>query len=314
MLLNYKTIIQPLFKNSDYELDVLRLDLLHPEISGNKWFKLKYNLEEAKKQGNKKVLTFGGAFSNHIAATAAACKAEGLQSIGIIRGEFLAEKNHTLSKAKNEGMVLKFVDRSTYTKKNNVQYVKDLETEFGDFYLLPEGGDNNLGIKGCTEIISKDTNYDVILCASGTGTTFAGIYLALRPTQLIVGISVLKGENLLPKVVEEKLKLLEVNKRISVLGNQILNKEILTQSGIINTFAFSGYAKYNEELIKFKKEFELRHNIPLDYIYTNKLLYAAFQLMEQKKFSKNSKILVVHSGGLQGNEGFEATYQAQLRR
>ena len=314
MLLNRKAIIQPLLKNSDYELDVLRLDLLHPEISGNKWFKLKYNLEEAKKQGKKKLLTFGGAFSNHIAATAVACEEAGLQAIGIIRGESLAETNHTLSKAAERGMVLKFVDRQTYKQKTTNNYKQNLEKEFGDFYLVPEGGDNALGIRGCEEIIPSNNNYDVILCACGTGTTYAGIHRALKPNQVLIGISVLKGENVLPKSTEEKLNLLDANKQITVLGDQILNEETITQSGITNAFAFSGYATYNEELIRFKKEFELKHQIPLDYIYTSKLVYATFQFMDLKKFRKNSKILLVHSGGLQGNVGFENTYQAKLKR
>ncbi len=276
--LKHDPIIQSM-NLSGLDLFVLRLDLIHPQISGNKWFKLKYNLEEAKKQGIDTILTCGGAFSNHIHATAAACQLSGLKSIGVIRGEKESESNPTLSEAKKTGMQLYFVSREEYKQKENPEFIERLKKQFGNFYFIPEGGNNALGEKGCEEILPQENNFDYVFCACGTGTTFCGIRNSLKPNQKLIGISVIKGNGAM---------------------NAIPN--------IINDYHFGGYAKHTDELLKFKTKFETENKIPLDYVYTAKLFFAVDDLIKKKKIPSNSKVLVIHSGGLQGNTGYEKRY------
>lgn len=264
---------------------MLRLDLIHPQISGNKWFKLKYNLEEAKKQGIDTILTFGGAFSNHIHATAVACQQFGFKSIGVIRGEKESESNSTLSEAKKYGMELYFVSREDYKRKSEEDFISELKNKFGSFYLIPEGGDNLLGEKGCEEILPKENNFDFIFCACGTGTTFKGIQKSLKPNQKLIGISVLKGEGLLN-----------------------------SNPNIIDDYHFGGYAKHTQQLLNFKYKFESENEIPLDYVYTAKLFFAVQDLISKNKIAANSKVLIIHSGGLQGNAGYEERYRLMPMR
>ncbi len=278
VLLEYTPIIQKI-NLGGREVSVLRLDLIHPQISGNKWFKLKYNLEEATKQGLDTILTFGGTFSNHIHATAAACELAGLKSIGIIRGEKESENNSTLTEAKKSGMQLHFVSREEYKQKESLVFIEGLKNKFGNFYLIPEGGNNKLGEKGCREILTKENNFDIIFCACGTGTTFRGIQKSLKENQKLIGISVLKGEG-----------------------------ELNSHGEIIPGYHFGGYAKHTGELLEFKIKFEMESKIPLDYIYTAKLFFAVKDMISKNGIPVNSKVLVVHSGGLQGNEGYEKRY------
>jgi 1-aminocyclopropane-1-carboxylate deaminase len=279
-MIEYNPILQRLssviFSEKELTVDVLRLDLIHPEISGNKWFKLKYNLEEAITLKQDTVLTFGGAFSNHIYATAAACRHKGLKSIGVIRGEASALSNATLSEAVQMGMQLHFVSREEYKMKATTSFLAKLKNRFGDFYLVPEGGNNELGIKGCMEILDEDMNHDYIFCACGTGTTFKGVSEKIKSHQQLIGITVLKGGVLQP--------------------------------GMLNDYHFGGYAKHTTELLEFKSAFEAEFKILLDYVYTTKLIYAVFDLVKKDKFEKGTKILVIHSGGLQGNKGYEKRY------
>jgi 1-aminocyclopropane-1-carboxylate deaminase len=260
---------------------MLRLDLIDPEVSGNKWFKLKYNLQKAREQGKSTILTFGGAFSNHIAATAVACKKEGFQCIGIIRGEESSQHNVTLFRAKQLGMQLLFVSREAYRKKEENDYLQSLSERFPDAYIIPEGGDNALGQQGCEDILSDATNsFTHLFCAYGTGTTFKGIAKALKPQQNLTGINVLKYEAISDSPA----------------------------SDIINAYHFGGYAKHTQDLLDFKVWFENQFTISLDYVYTAKLCYAVFDLIKQGKLKKEDKVLIIHSGGLQGNAGYEARY------
>lgn len=277
--LKYDPIIQSIVLGG-IEVSVLRLDLIHPQISGNKWFKLKYNLEEAKKQGLDTILTFGGAFSNHIHAAAVACKEFGFKSIGIIRGEKESETNSTLSEAKKCGMQLYFVPREAYRRKSDEDFISELKTKFGNFYLIPEGGDNALGEKGCEEILPTKNDFDIIFCTCGTGTTFKGIRNSLKSNQTIIGISVLKGDG-----------------------------KLNSNGEIISDYHFGGYAKHTQELLDYKKKFESENNIPLDYIYTAKLFYAVKDLIVKNKIPSGRKVLVIHTGGLQGNAGYEERYR-----
>ncbi len=275
------------FKDKDLQVFILRLDELHPEISGNKWFKLKYNLESAKADGYKTILTFGGAYSNHIAATAAAGKLFGFNTIGIIRGE--EEKNNsTLEKARADGMNLFFVSRDDYKKKNETEFISQLEKKFGKFHLIPEGGANEWGVKGCTEILSElKTDFDYVCCACGTGTTLAGLTLSLKKDQQALGFSALKGGDFL----EEEVK--------KAAGKNELS------ANIISDYHFGGYAKIKPELISFMKMFEDKFRISLDNIYTGKMMFGIYDLIGKNYFPQNKTLLVIHSGGLQGNTGFE---------
>ena len=311
-MITYQPILQKLnaklFDEHQLSVEVLRLDLLDPEISGNKWFKLKHNLQTAKDNNFKTILTFGGAFSNHIAATATACQLSGLKAIAVIRGEERDVLNPTLLKAKQNGMHLHFVDRENYSKKDSPEFKNHLHGLFGEFYLIPEGGNNRYGVIGCSEILSPDWQHDYIFCAVGTGTTFAGILLSAQPTQKVMGISVLKGENQLPAQVQKQLDSVAKNNHLIIGGNEQIQANVITKSCITNLFAFKGYARYDPFLVAFKNEFEAQHQIPLDHVYTNKLFYGVFELIKQSKIKAGSKCLIIHSGGLQGNTGFEARF------
>jgi 1-aminocyclopropane-1-carboxylate deaminase/D-cysteine desulfhydrase-like pyridoxal-dependent ACC family enzyme len=188
---------QTLALSSSVQLTIKRLDLIHPQISGNKFFKLKYNLLAAQQQGLSQVLTFGGAFSNHIAATAYAAQRFGFQSIGIIRGEELATQdlNPTLQTAQDFGMQLHFVSRAEYRLRHDVEYLQQLQQQYSQAFIIPEGGTNALALQGTQEILSEDDrkNYDVICCAVGTGGTIAGLIESSSNQQQIVGFSALKG-------------------------------------------------------------------------------------------------------------------------
>ncbi|MBL7932222.1 MAG: pyridoxal-phosphate dependent enzyme [Bacteroidia bacterium] len=303
-----RAIIQELKTEYLYHLAVLRLDLLDPEISGNKWFKLKRNLDEARRLGHTKILTFGGAYSNHIAAFAAACKRFGFSSVGVIRGEKQVETNETLARALHDGMHLHYVSREDYKLKEEKKFLNDLHRKFGQYYLIPEGGNNLQGILGCAEILSGQKNYDYVICACGTGATFAGLCISSGEAQKIIGISVLKGENKMVDEVRQTLHAFDKAKHKKILGNEILQEDVLNENCIINSYAFKGYASFDPDWYHFKTRFEHTHNIPLDYVYTSKMMYAVFALLENKKFRPDARILIVHSGGLQGNKGFETRY------
>lgn len=307
-MINYEPIIQGLNIEEPFKVDVLRLDLMHAEINGNKWFKLKYNLLKAKQENQKTIITFGGPHSNHIAATASASKLAGLNSIGIIRADSSCELSPTLNFAKKNGMSLHFVKRQEYAHKTDFFCTDNLFKIFGSHYLIPEGGANKLGVLGCMEILDLNWEYDYIFCASGTATTFSGLLASAKTNQKIIGISVLKGENKLVEDAKTLINSVLKYKKFHFKGNEELQKKIIEHSCLTNNYCFNGYAKYNKVLIDFKTKFENDFNMPLDYIYTPKLFYAFFDLIKNQKFKKNSKILIIHSGGLQGNKAFETLH------
>lgn len=283
---------------------ILRLDLIHPLYGGNKYFKLKYNVEKAQLL-KLPILTFGGAHSNHVYSTAAICEEYGIPCIGVIAGdEETASSSPTLEFAKEKGMKLHFISRDVYRKKTEAGFLKKLNEKFGEFYLIPEGGSNEEAVKGCIEILTKDQHkYDYIFCACGTATTYAGLKISASPDQIVVGISVLKGENTLIAEANKWLKLFDAE---PIKEN---SSELIAESTILNDFHFGGYAKYNQELVDFKFEVENWFGIPLDYIYTSKLFYAVFDLIKNNRLKEDAKILIIHSGGQQGNKAFEARYQ-----
>lgn len=280
--------------NPQIELSIKREDQINPFVSGNKFRKLKYNLLLALKQNKNTLLTFGGAFSNHIAAVAAAGKEIGIQTIGIIRGEELYDQiktNPTLSFAESCGMTFKFISREIYKDKTNPNFILQLHNEFGGFYLIPEGGTNDLAIKGCKEILTKaDTKFDYICCAVGTGGTVSGLINASKPNQKVLGFSSLKGDFL--------------NKDISKFATS-KNWELITD------YHFGGYGKINDSLITFINRFKTETHIPLDPIYTGKMMFGIFDLIEKGYFNPNSKILAIHTGGLQGIDGMNAKLKKQ---
>ncbi|WP_405573183.1 1-aminocyclopropane-1-carboxylate deaminase/D-cysteine desulfhydrase [Winogradskyella sp. Asnod2-B02-A] len=265
---------------------IKREDLIHPFISGNKFRKLNYNIEKAQATNAPALLTFGGAYSNHIAAVAYAGKAYGIDTIGVIRGEELGLKedlNPTLRFAKEHGMHLEFVSREDYRKKTDVDFIARLRQIFGDFYLLPEGGTNALAVKGCEEILEpKDGIYNYICCAVGTGGTIAGLINASKASQEVLGFPALKGDFL--------------QQDIRKFANQENWK-------LITDYHFGGYGKIKPELIAFINRFKADYNIPLDPIYTGKMLFGIFDLIDKGFFSKDAKILAIHTGGLQGITG-----------
>jgi 1-aminocyclopropane-1-carboxylate deaminase len=283
----YEPIVQTV-KLCGIDCDVLRLDLVHPTIGGNKWFKLKHNLEKAKLQGKSTLVTTGGAFSNHIAATAAACNAYGLKSIGIIRGECVM--NETLSTAAANGMRIYFMKRAEYSYLRDENRLEEYSRKFGDVYIIPEGGNNRAGIAGCAEILPPGFNHDHIFCACGTGTTYAGILTAALNHQVVTGISVLKGENRLPREVMNFHTLKE--RQSVVAGNEILTEDRITKHSILNAYCFSGYAKFDEPLLRFKNRFESEHHILLDHVYNVKLFYAVNDLLKKGKIPPQKKYLL----------------------
>jgi 1-aminocyclopropane-1-carboxylate deaminase len=286
-------------KQAEIKLYVKRDDLIHPRFGGNKWRKLKYNLTHARDHGFDTLLTFGGAWSNHIYATAAAAKYFGFDSIGIIRGEEHTPLNATLSFAERCGMQLHYVTRSEYRQKHEKHFLKKLKQQFGDVYLLPEGGSNTLALKGCAEIVDEvnhqiDQPFDIICCASGTGATLAGLASALKPSQSATGFSVLKGGDFLSTDVENFLK-----NTIPTAGDRLKkNWHIETR------YHIGGYARINPELIDFMQQFQADYGFELDAVYTGKMFYGLFDLIEAGTFEPGTVIVAVHSGGLQGNKGF----------
>lgn len=296
-------MLLPIFKSSLQEviytpsdfrpikLWLKREDLLHPHISGNKYRKLKYNLETASEQKKDTLLTFGGAFSNHIAATAAAGKEFGFKTIGIIRGDELAnnlqdvlQKNPTLSFAKQQGMFFKFVDRTRYRQKHTDSFIEELHEEFGSFYLIPEGGTNALAVKGCEEILNDgDAKFDYICTAIGTGGTISGIINTAKKHQKVIGFPALK-EDFLQN---------EITPYVNNTKNWSLQRD----------YNFGGFAKINSILVRFINDFAKQTGVQLDPIYTGKMLFGIIDLIKKDVFEEEVKVLAIHTGGIQGIQG-----------
>ncbi|WP_347050701.1 1-aminocyclopropane-1-carboxylate deaminase/D-cysteine desulfhydrase [Flavobacterium olei] len=271
---------------NNISLVIKREDLIHPFVSGNKFRKLKYNLLQAKAENKEIVLTFGGAFSNHIAAVAYAGKEQDFKTIGIIRGDELLDKweeNPTLKFAHENGMHFEFVSREDYRLKSEISFIEKLKQKFGDFYLVPEGGTNELAVKGCEEILTEeDSDFNYVCCAVGTGGTISGLIKSAKENQRILGFPALKGDFLQDEI-------------------RIFAKK--DNWNLISDYHFGGYGKVNLELIEFINSFFEETNVPLDPIYTGKMVFGVIDLINKKYFPENSKILLIHTGGLQGIEG-----------
>lgn len=276
------------------ELFILRLDLMHPWVNGNKWFKLKYNLLTAKEQNYTKILTFGGAYSNHIYATAAAGKLLGFHTIGVIRGEERLPLNPTLSFVVEQGMQLVYIDRETYRQRHTPELQEQLRQRFGEVLIIPEGGCNVNGVRGCTEILSEVTaKFDTVGVACGTATTLVGLTLALQPQQRSLGFPVLKNGDFLRQDINNLLTQY-LDSGLPVPANTPAPWELVCD------YHFGGYAKVNDQLVSFGEEFTYTYGIPLDYVYTAKMFYGVMDMI-RKGFFAGDRLLLVHTGGLQGN-------------
>jgi 1-aminocyclopropane-1-carboxylate deaminase len=256
----------------DIAADVLRLDLLHPVISGNKWFKLKYHLQAAR-QSSGTIVTFGGAWSNHLVATACAAQAAGLAAIGIVRGERPQQLSATLDTAIAYGMKLEFISRTEYAQLTHRSAHAQLTNRFPGAYIIPEGGAGEPGIRGAQEILARREiqQYTHLLCAIGTGTMFRGLLRAAPPPTTVIGVPVLKGFD-------------------TPVGWQLLND-----------YHFGGYARHPQKLLEFMNDFDRQTGIPTDIVYTGKLFYAFRESIRNNLFPGGSRLLIIHSGGLQGN-------------
>ncbi len=280
-----------LLRVAGVRLFVKRDDLLHDEVSGNKWRKLKYHIEEYFSGDYDGILTYGGAYSNHLAATAAACAELKIPCIAMIRGTYVDLNNITLSRCRNLGMQLKAIDIKAYDAlARNIHPHPD----FPKFLAIPEGGAGKLAIKGCTEILDElKEDYDMLICPLGTGTTFAGLLAGLSSGQTGIAVAAIKGAN------------------INLHVKQVLEEhaiQVSCQWEVLPEDQFGGFAKLNDELPKFKTWFETSFDIPLDYIYTAKMMSRIFERIRSGYFKKGTKILCLHTGGLQGNRSMEERY------
>ena len=276
------------------DIFIKRDDLIHNIVTGNKWRKLKYNLQEAQDLGYSTVLSFGGAYSNYLHALSYATNQLSINSVGIVRGEKHVNLNTTLSFCKSQKMLLYYLNRQDYKinkySKNQLKLFKEL---FGDFYMIPEGGNNLLGVKGAEEILQEvNLDFDYICCAVGTGCTAAGLIKSLKKNQYLLGFCPF------PKVIEQK-------KNIMNFCN--FNSSIRWK--LLPDYHFKGFGRINKNLTDFIYQFNLDYNIELDLIYMGKLFYSLFDLIQKDTFLKNTRILVLHSGGLQGLDGFNFSFK-----
>lgn len=260
-----------------------RDDLIHPEVPGNKWRKLKYNVATARKLGAETLLTFGGAYSNHIRATAAVGAYCGFGTIGVIRGEEHLPLNSSLRYAVSRGMRLTYMDRTTYRAKASAVVTEELHQEFGDFYLIPEGGSNADAVRGCAELPAElEASVDVVFCAVGTGGTLAGVAAGVRPDQLVIGIPVLKGGAFL----EGDIVALQEQAYGARTGAWRLECD----------YHFGGYAKRTPELGEFINDFDVRHGLRLDWVYEAKMMFALYDQVARGVFPQGTTIAALISG------------------
>lgn len=286
-----QAIRDPVLDAAGMALSILRLDRIHPLVSGNKWFKLRHNLEAARAQGHDTLLSFGGPWSNHLHALAFAGQLCGLRTIGVVRGELPSPLNACLSDASAAGMQLAGVSRADYARKAESDFIASLQARFGPFYLVPEGGANREGLLGCADIpaLYDQDSFDLVCMACGTGTMLAGMALTSRLP--LVGVQVLKGAGYLKAEVERYFSQYDLAPAASWR--------------ILEDWHHGGYARVSDELLHFLTEFEARHGIPLEPVYSGKLLYAVYAAAKKRDiFPQNSRILAVHGGGLQGLRGF----------
>ena len=286
-------IFSELYLNNEIEVFIKRLDLIDPFISGNKLFKLKHNVDRALLEKKSMLITFGGAFSNHILATAAYAKKKNIDCLAIVRGEEYFELNPLLTLAKEYGMNFCFVSRKEYAKRNDNNYLSELIRKYKKAFIVPEGGNNKLGVLGAEEILEKqDKSFDYIICPIGTGATLSGIVNSSNRSQKVIGINCINDTK-------------DINKNISLKTNK-------NNWEIINEFNFGGFAKFDNLLTEYLKKFKLNYKITLDLNYTTKMFFGFEKLIERRYFQRKSKVLLIHTGGTYGNLGFNYLYDLDL--
>ncbi|CAN5881422.1 pyridoxal-phosphate dependent enzyme [soil metagenome] len=287
----FNQLNSPLFKEKGISVIIARLDKIHPIISGNKLFKLYYFLQNSLRQNLKPILTFGGAYSNHLVATAYACKIMGIPSIGVVRGERSSSIFPTLLQCESYGMQLHFISREAYQLKNLTGFQDQIISQFGDCIIVPEGGYHPLGAEGASLIMGKiqSCNPTHVGTPVGTATTLAGLLKGSTDEEKIIAIPVLKNMNDLPE-------------RLSFLGCG----EYLKRLEIFDQYHFGGYAKKTASLIHFMNDLFLIHRIPTDFVYTAKMMYGIFDKIHTGYFPRGSNIVCIHTGGLQGNASLPA--------
>ena len=292
MKIKTEQITSSLLKENEIKLYVKRIDLIDKYISGNKWYKLKYNIESAINNSKKCVLTFGGAYSNHLLATAVIANKYKLKSIGLVRGEKKQNLNPILRLVQHYGMHIDYIPRSYYKMIDDKNIINDLKNIYGNFYLIPQGGTNNLGVIGAQEILTDLDNQNYICVPVATGGTISGIINSSNSEQKILGFKSLKGEGDL----EENIK------KYTNCNNWYL----------FDNYTFGGFAKYDIQLLNFIKNFDLKYSIKLDLIYTSKMMFGLFDLIQRGYFKRKSTILAIHTGGLQGNLGMNERFNLNL--
>ena len=281
------------YLNNEIEVFIKRLDLIDPFISGNKLFKLKHNVDRALLEKKNMLITFGGAFSNHILATAAYAKKKNIDCLAIVRGEEYSELNPLLTLAKEYGMNFCFVSRKEYAKRNDNNYVSELIRKYKKAFIVPEGGNNKLGVSGAEEILeTQDKSFDYIICPIGTGATLSGIVNSSKKTQKVIGVNCINDTK-------------DINKNIYQKTNK-------NNWEIINEFNFGGFAKFDNLLTEYLKKFKLNYKITLDLNYTAKMFFGFEKLIERRYFQRKSKVLLIHTGGIYGNLGFNYLYDLDL--
>ena len=291
---------EPVVAAHGVRLLLWRDDLAHPDLPGNKARKLKYNLAAAQQQGHHKLLTFGGAYSNHIAAVAAAGRLFGFQTVGLIRGDEPAPGtalNPTLARAAADGMVLHYLDRTAYRRRAEPEFLAELPARFGLAYVLPEGGTNALALPGCAELVAEirqEVAFDALAVAVGTGGTLAGLLTGLAGKEQAVGVAALKNGGFLRAEVDALTQ--------AATGRTYPNYSVQTD------YHFGGYARYSAPLLDFIAQFRQRHGVLLDPIYTGKLLFGVLNLIARGHFAPGSTVVAIHTGGQQAWAGWEARF------
>ena len=292
MKIKTEQIKSRLLTENDIKLYVKRIDLIDKYISGNKWYKLKYNIKSAIHNSKKSILTFGGAYSNHLLATAVIAKKYKLKSIGLVRGEKKQNLNPILSLVEQYGMHVDYISRSCFRMRDDKNIVSNFKKIYGDFYLIPQGGTNNLGVIGAQEILTDLDNHNYICVPVATGGTISGIINSSNSKQKILGFKTIKGE-----------------------GDLVKNIKKYTNSNnwdLLDNYTFGGFAKYDVQLLNFIKNFDLKYSIKLDVIYTSKMMFGLFDLIKKGYFKRKSTILAIHTGGLQGNLGMNERFNLNL--
>ena len=277
----------PHFGSEEQQISMLRLDAMHPIISGNKWYKLQYNLEAAIQQNCAGILTFGGAFSNHLIATAAAAQANNIESIGIVRGipEPQNKPNSVLQQCQDYGMKLVFISREEYAQKDSLPFLEQLNNHYPQYYIIPEGGANEAGRKGMQAMMNHIPKaFDYIVLSVGSGTTFAGLRNVLPVHQHLLGFAPMKGGKYLTEEIKRHIQ-----------SQQDVHWEI------IDRFHFGGFGKTTNELNSFMQEFTEQYGFELDRVYTAKMMFGLKQMLSENAFPAKAKILCIHTGGLTGN-------------